>query len=116
MNSSSITPKAQYPSILGITTKAIIAAGLLAFIYTQLSTGQVMLLAMTVGLVLAFMNRIDNINATSNKHHKRAINSNSFDGGIYDRNQQVKMITNSSPAVNDGGSFERSSLKQKKAA
>lgn len=102
--------------IYSIATKIIVVACLITYIYMHASSGQIMLLASTVGLLLAFMSRIDTINASGDDHHKRAVNSTSFDGGTYNKKQQVKTVIQLNPAVNDGGSFDRSVLKLKKAA
>jgi len=108
--------QAHITSKRSIVFKLTIAASLLVLAYTQLNSGLMAVLILATGLVLAMMYRVDNINATDEEQHKRAAKPSSYDGGTYNRKRKINTDENNAAASNDGGSFERSSLKHKDAA
>jgi hypothetical protein len=102
--------QARFSQLPGLVVKFIALASLLVYAFTHMSTGHLVLALLVCGLALALLNRIEHIIANDEDHHKRAADSVSFDGGTYNRKQQVTPEQTTSPAMSDGGSFRRSSL------
>ena len=93
-----------------ITAVAVIA---LAYALYHLSTTHLVMLGLVSGMALMFVYRIGTINSMQTSQHKHSTFTGCSDGGTFSYKHQTQTKINTRPIVHDGGSHERSSLKDK---